>query len=100
MTIHTVDQLRHESYQIEINFVRRDRPPIPNVGRYQFPLHNVHVSDLDRYEDDQSAVGPEDVNVEEVRMIDKNRTPEAGGELRCWNCQEDGHVFMDCQQDI
>ena len=93
MTIYAVDQLRHEGYQIEINFVRRDRPPIPNVGRYQVPLRNVHVSELDSYEDDQTAVGPEDVNVEEAWMMDKNRNLESGGKLRCWNCQEDGHVF-------
>ena len=92
MSIYSIDQLRHECFQIEQNFPRRDRVP-PPINR--FP--NGRVQQV--HEIEEQGVDDDFVQVDEARYVRPNKNTAVGAKIVCYNCREPGHIFMNCPED-
>lgn len=93
MSISSVEQLRIECIEAEKTFLRKDvrsfQPMPPN--RFTKQVNEVVESPEEQYE------YPEE-NYEELAAmrINNNNSQQRRNPLICWNCKEEGHVFMDC----
>ena len=96
MNIYSVDQLRHECYQVEQNFSKRDRNPISNTNRFP-PMRSVHVNEVE-FEESVDEIIDDGIGVEEARLIGQNRANMLS-KLICYNCRKPGHVYMQCPED-
>ena len=99
MSVYSVDQLRHECYQIEQSFVRKDRVPAQNMNRFQQPTRAPQVHEVELSTEHQREEDYVEYEVEEVRALNQNRNATVASKLVCWNCRGEGHVFMNCTQD-
>ena len=92
MSIYSIDQLRHECFQIEQNFPRRDRMPTTQLGRFQgnriAQVHEIEEQGEEEY-----------VQVDEARFVRPNKNTGTGSKIICYNCRQPGHIFMNCPED-
>ncbi|XP_073816245.1 uncharacterized protein [Musca autumnalis] len=89
MTISSVEQLRIECIDAERNFPRRETKPMTVPQR-----PNRQVNEI--YEEEQCInIEGDDIlaedNISAIRF-----QQQAKPQIKCWNCRENGHLFMDC----
>lgn len=96
MNIYTVDQLRHESYQIEQIFSKKDRMPFAN--RYVPNTRAAQLNEIEVQHCEQEFEVPE-IAVEETQYVNPFRAKDRT-KLPCYNCSQLGHFFKDCPLEL
>lgn len=91
MSVSSVEQLRIECNEAERHFPRRDHKSMQVPARPQ-----RHVSEIveESYENPLEEIRHMGENIDVIRYQQPKSPPT------CWNCQEIGHVFMECPAEV
>lgn len=95
MAVASVEELRMCCLDAEKTFLKKEvRPQPPVINRY-----TRHVNEM--YNEPQEIQKNIDVDSEEVAAIRLGSTNNSASKtpLICWNCRQNGHMFMDCPAD-
>ncbi|KAI8116189.1 hypothetical protein CVS40_11703 [Lucilia cuprina] len=93
MAVSSVEELRMSCLDAEKTFLKRDfrqQPSVPVGTCYQRQINEL-------YKDQETQPVREETfdEVAAVRLVNaSNSTPRQT--LVCWNCRQNGHMFMDC----
>ncbi|KAI8126620.1 hypothetical protein CVS40_3406 [Lucilia cuprina] len=88
ISVSSVEQLRVECNEAERNFPRKDVRNMPSIVR-----PTKYVNEL--YHDNTEEIECSPENYEELAALNVNPQPR-NSLITCWNCRQQGHVFMEC----
>lgn len=94
MQIYTVEQLRDNCKEVEKNFLVRDAPRMATQGRAMPPKRYINEVVLESSDTEEIV---EEMKLKNSHTDQRTNTKEdRRNAVVCWNCQQVGHVFMDC----